>query len=337
MIPMLPDPYSEGNYIRNQDTGEATFFTSQPDQWSRPASMQVTPGRRLEDPMGIMGLGRTGQLEDPFGMMPGIDRARDAARTTQALNMAEFLSQFLPTDRVRAETLRLTGVDPGKVETPTMRKIQQERTQQENILSEITDRRIRAEETRRDIEKKDREMRIGASEAVNQFTSASQNLDSLAEEAGKILNNPDLWRITGKTGWFPDIPGSGAANLRAKTVTLQSKTAFNTLQALRDASKTGGALGNVSNFEIELLKNSMAALQTSQSADEYRKSLQQIIDYTDRAKARLGNALQSSYGDVIKKNPDMMGTNTPRYKEGDTATGPGGAKLIFRSGSWRPM
>lgn len=133
-------------------------------------------------------------------------------------------------------------------------------------------------------------------EARLSVDSASHNLDRLAAEAKAILDDPALGRITGLAGAFPNIPGGDAANVQAKLETLKSQVGFAVLQAMRDASKTGGALGQVSDRENVMLQNNLAALDTSQSPEAFRKSLQQIIDYTAGVKTRLKSAYEQQYG-----------------------------------------
>jgi hypothetical protein len=56
------------------------------------------------------------------------------------------------------------------------------------------------------------------------------------------------------------IPGTDATNLQRALDTIKANVGFDRLQQMRQASITGGALGNVSNREIELLYNSLAPL-----------------------------------------------------------------------------
>jgi hypothetical protein len=51
---------------------------------------------------------------------------------------------------------------------------------------------------------------------------------------------------------------------------------------MRDASKTGGALGAVSEKELTLLQSSIASLDTSQSAAQLAENLQAVYNHYDR-------------------------------------------------------
>jgi hypothetical protein len=74
---------------------------------------------------------------------------------------------------------------------------------------------------------------------------------------------------------------------------------------MRDASKTGGALGAVSEKELALLESSIASLDTSQSAEQLAENLQKVYDHYNgfiEALELERQELQAS---------SMMGTVTP--------------------------
>ena len=69
------------------------------------------------------------------------------------------------------------------------------------------------------------------------------------------------------------VAGSARSDLEAYMKPIEAEAAFSTLQAMREASKTGGALGQVSDKEIELLKNARGALSRSQSKEQFIQNL----------------------------------------------------------------
>lgn len=154
---------------------------------------------------------------------------------------------------------------------------------------------------------RDRKRNVEAIEARQAVENSATNLDRLAFEAAAILNDPALEKITGIQGMFPNVPGWGAANVQARLETLKSQAGFAVLQAMRDASKTGGALGNVSNFEVQALQNNLAALDTSQSPEAFQRSLQQIIDYAHGVKQRMNDAYAQQYGGSGASAPRASG------------------------------
>lgn len=116
------------------------------------------------------------------------------------------------------------------------------------------------------------------------------------EDDIKWLSQRDLGDITGlwRTDW---IPGSEGADTKAKLDSLLAKSAFGYLQQMRAESPTGGALGQVSNIELELLKAAQAALQQSQSAEQFRENLDAFLTQVQESRDRLRRRLDEYYTD----------------------------------------
>ncbi len=81
-----------------------------------------------------------------------------------------------------------------------------------------------------------------------------------ASEMALDANDNSGWFETGTSGAFARaLPFRGAArDLNEDAKTLRAQLAFDALQAMRDASPTGGALGQVSEIELQLLESSIA-------------------------------------------------------------------------------
>lgn len=145
------------------------------------------------------------------------------------------------------------------------------------------------------------------------------NMDRLASEANAIKEHPGLGGITGLRGVVPNIPGGQAANAQARLDTLKSQVAFGVLQNMRNNSKTGGALGQVSNVEEKMLMDNLAGLGRAQSKEEYQAALQRIIDYTNGAKDRLRSAYNVKHSAKSSGAPDgvdakVWGVMTPQER-----------------------
>ena len=141
-----------------------------------------------------------------------------------------------------------------------------------------------------------------ATEKETSVNSISASMDRLAQEANRMLTHPGLSKSTGLRSWLPlaggiaTVPGTDAANFKAGLETLKSQAGFSVLQAMRDASKTGGALGQVSDFENKMLQANLAALDTAQSEEEFKAALGKIITYTEQAKERLRQSAKAEPG-----------------------------------------
>jgi hypothetical protein len=135
--------------------------------------------------------------------------------------------------------------------------------------------------------------------ALPQATSAVKGFESKSSkfiaDLTALRDDPGLENITGpvfgRTGSVSQA-GSRAQALYDKVV---AKGGFQALQDLRDASKTGGALGNVSNQEGKQLTASFAAIDRRQNAEDVRAAINQAIEDIQGTKTRMREAYDSTY------------------------------------------
>ena len=125
--------------------------------------------------------------------------------------------------------------------------------------------------------------------------SMFQSLDSLASQANQVKEHKGLSGNFGVSGYLPNFPGGQSADAAALLDTLRTKSAFTTLQDMRNSSKSGGALGAVSDKETVMLQNAIAALSKSQSVGQTQQQLAAIIDYVEKAKHRLRDAYDTAW------------------------------------------
>jgi hypothetical protein len=101
------------------------------------------------------------------------------------------------------------------------------------------------------------------------------------------------------------LPGSTATDFDADLKTLKSNIAYGELAEMRAASKTGGALGAVSDKETALLESALGALDTRQSPANFKKNLAQIKNSLEIWSAAKSGAQPTQGGptaeDLIKK------------------------------------
>ena len=131
-----------------------------------------------------------------------------------------------------------------------------------------------------------------ATSAIKGFESKS---DNFVNDLQKLRDHPGLSQITGvAAGRLPALTSEGRA-AQALYDKVVAKGGFQALQDLRDASKTGGALGNVSNTEGNQLKASFAAIDRKQDAKDVRAAIDDAIGTVQGAKTRMREAYDATY------------------------------------------
>lgn len=112
----------------------------------------------------------------------------------------------------------------------------------------------------------------GRQNAVLSNTIVSQDIDRAIE----ITESATL-PTTGLVGNFlKDLPGTAALDLNKILDTIKANTGFDRLQEMRNASQTGGALGQVSEFENRLLQATRGNLEQSQSKEQFLRNLRRL-------------------------------------------------------------
>ena len=110
-----------------------------------------------------------------------------------------------------------------------------------------------------------------------------------------LRNHPGLSSITGiAAGRLPGLTADGRA-AQAIYDKVVAKGGFQALQDMRDASKTGGALGNVSNQEGKQLTASFAAIDRRQEAKDVQAAIDQAIADIQGSQTRMREAYESTY------------------------------------------
>jgi hypothetical protein len=136
--------------------------------------------------------------------------------------------------------------------------------------------------------------------AFPQATSALKGFDtksdSFMQDLIKLRDHPGLGEITGfAAGRLPGITANGRA-AQALYDKVVAKGGFQALQDMRDASKTGGALGNVSNQEGKQLTASFEAIDRRQDAKDVQEAINNAIQSIEGSKVRMREAYDMTYG-----------------------------------------
>jgi len=139
----------------------------------------------------------------------------------------------------------------------------------------------------------------GAERGVANNIKAST--DTMIAAIDNILQHPGLGTATGLSGTFDPrtiIPGTEASDVRILINQLKDRVFVEALNGIRAQSKTGGAVGQVSDREGGRLENMMGALSRSLSDEEFIKQLR-LIKTTAQNTANLADeAFENQFGDI---------------------------------------
>jgi hypothetical protein len=141
---------------------------------------------------------------------------------------------------------------------------------------------------------------------------------------------------TGFTGSIADaVPGSPAFDLKENLKTLRANAAFDTLQNMRNNSPTGGALGAISEMELQLLESAYSNLNNSQSREQFEQNLSAFEQQHQSAVAAMEKAYMEDYqrfggaSDPILPPPAQMQPSAPVQPVSPPTGAPPATRLRF--------
>jgi hypothetical protein len=243
--------------------------------------------------------------------------AGPGSKTTAARNY-EY-SESLPSDAARREFSPFVGADQivntGGV--PTVRA----RTTGESAPVVPADQV--AANAAALAEGKDTGKRIAAQKADYPLVrySLEQNNLNVAEQnklLDELINDEKLWQAVGPTQLISAIPGTQGAYIRGKLDTLGNKVMLSTLINLRAMSKTGGAVGNVSDREGDTMRGSQGAITNfNLMAGDMRQELQRVRAYNNEFSKIMNDAFTATYDDQGNPRLSVAPRGTPGAEGGE--------------------
>ena len=179
----------------------------------------------------------------------------------------------------------------------------------------------------------------GENTAVREADVVINNIDdaiNIIDEGSSGINtagNALMRQIFGGSSAFSRILGAGgeAQTLRVLLNPIQGAIAFDRLQQMREESKTGGALGPVSDREIGLLSSIAGSLDTVQDTETLKRTLNEIKTRFERIKAvespatspaeysaLFPDATNEELEQVVSRYNDFMSQQSFNSVDGDT-------------------
>jgi|LakMenEpi03Aug12_release.lakeMendotaPanAssembly.Ray.scaffolds.fasta_scaffold03436_13 hypothetical protein len=136
------------------------------------------------------------------------------------------------------------------------------------------------------------------SSSVGLASYALKNVVDARDSAEKLLSNPAyLDALTGMTApAMKNVPGTDAYTANQLVNNLLGRAFVNELSQMRQASPTGGAVGNVAVAEMDSLSKIQSSLTVGMKKDEFIKQLKQYINVSNRAIKTIPNEYARTYG-----------------------------------------
>jgi len=139
----------------------------------------------------------------------------------------------------------------------------------------------------------------------------SANLQQVDLSINNLLKNESgLRAVVGLPGMIPNQPGEPSAKAASDLKTLKSQVANQALQAMRDASKTGGAVGNVTQNEWPRLEAQFGNLDQAQDYDSLVDSLKNIQKIIKESRKRMLSSYERIYGENDELTSILMDSSS---------------------------
>lgn len=306
LVPPKEDPQTanitEYNFVRDQNT-KLGLPTPTFEDWSKGKTNEVSPQAKL-----YYEAKRDHELNNtdtPFGytLAEWIDRNQKADLTT--VEILDPLTGFGNSYLVNNEGERVQNL--GITKLPTY-EIEDNDDGTYYVINKTTG---------------DRGKRHGTVESAKMeqdaFNITMSNINQLDSTLGIIGDAKSLGQDMGITGAlvydvFKTLPLTASKELANKISTIQSNLAFDRLQKMRNDSPTGGALGQVSNMELGLLKDSVSALDPSAGVAAFNEQIKIVEQHYNRYRASLigQTDFRVANGKIYIKAPDGTIHSVPK-------------------------
>ena len=142
---------------------------------------------------------------------------------------------------------------------------------------------------------------------VNQNQIAIDKIDSILTR----LEDEFISSVGFTSIGLSSIPGTDSYNINKDLDTIKAIIGFSKLQEMRDASKTGGALGQISDRENQLLQSVLGSLDIGQSPEQFKQNLQAIKISLNK----INEAAQVDSGTASDSPEAWYGEWNPIYEE----------------------
>lgn len=252
--------------------------------------MMIPQGGALVDPRKPDAPLFTNPKEDPspFGKVnPNEYTPASIAKFAQTKNYGDLVPQAKPSTHVNVAA----PVTPVTIQDP-------KNPGQSLVIDGRTKQVLGVSPKLGDIPKADLKLSQSLPQAKLRTETMTQNLDKLDAALVALDKHPGLPYITGTIyGRTPSLRDD-AIDAQAQLNSITSQIFQDSLQAMREASKTGGAVGNVSDREGDKLERTMGALDRAQTTESFQNQVKKVRQQIKQSTAIIKAAFKDQYDGV---------------------------------------
>jgi hypothetical protein len=151
------------------------------------------------------------------------------------------------------------------------------------------------------------------------YNKAVRGLEEFTAQNAIVVEDIDRalattsWASTGPMAAAKDLPIFGgitpAGQMESLLSTIEANVGFDKLQAMREASPTGGALGSVTERELAFLQSVFGSLRQDTSEENVRYNLTRLREHMVGREARLRAALEADFPSLAQTAQRRAGAN----------------------------
>lgn len=233
--------------------------------------------KRAQEAKALMGLQREEELRSALAALPAEATDKDIEAVVRQYGDPDKIFSVLER-RQKAEADRAAKAE---LEREKLAQREQELNFRRELAagnaalrSAVTDTQRQIAQARLDEIKAKQEEKADKKAAAQEMAvnHASKVISDVQEATGLVGGMTT--GLLGKGQSF--IPGTDAFNLNQRLLTIKANLGFDRLQQMRDASPTGGALGQVAVQELNALQSTVGSLEIGQDRKELEKNLNKI-------------------------------------------------------------
>ena len=241
------------------------------------ASLATIGQRRAQETKTMMALQREEELRQALGSLPAEATDKDVEAVVRKYGDPDKIFSVLER-RQKAEADRVAKAE---LEREKLAQREQELAFRRELAAGNAALRSAMTDTQRQIAQARLDEINAKREDKAEKKAAAQEM--AVNHASKVIS--DVQDATGLVGGMTTglvgkaqafVPGTDAFNLNQRLLTIKANLGFDRLQQMRDASPTGGALGQVAVQELNALQATVGSLEIGQDRKELQKNLNKI-------------------------------------------------------------